>query len=124
LVNGMELAREIASQGPMREIVTKELKPGPHVQDRGDLEAELRRRLMLIYHPVGTCRMGSGDDAVLDSELRVRGIEGLRVVDASAFPVIPGGNTAAPTVMVAERASDLIRGRTPLGSATAAAAPA
>jgi choline dehydrogenase len=77
---------------------------------------------MLIYHPVGTCRMGSGEDAVVDPELRVRGIEGLRVVDASVFPIIPGGNTNAPTIMVAERASDLVRGRAPLGRATAAAA--
>ena len=121
LVAGMELAREIAAQGPMAEIVTKELKPGPGASDREDLEADLRRRLMLIYHPVGTCRMGTGDDAVLDSELRVRGIDGLRVVDASVFPIIPGGNTNAPTMMVAEKASDLIRGRAPLSAAAAVA---
>ena len=67
---------------------------------------------MLIYHPAGTCRMSDdGEDAVVDSELRVRGVECLRVVDASVFPVIPGGNTNAPTIMVAEKASDLIRGR-------------
>ena len=119
LVSGMELAREIAAQGPMREIVLKELKPGPDASERSDLEADLRRRLMLIYHPVGTCRMGTGDDAVLDAELRVHGLEGLRVVDASVFPIIPGGNTASPTIMVAEKASDLIRGRAPLGAAAA-----
>jgi choline dehydrogenase len=113
LVDAMSLARGIASQGPLSEIVTRELKPGPEVSSREDMEADIRRRLMLIYHPVGTCRMGTGDDAVVDPELRVRGVEGLRVVDASVMPVIPGGNTNAPTVMVAEKAGDLIRGRAP-----------
>jgi choline dehydrogenase-like flavoprotein len=111
LVSGMELAREIAAQGPLAETVIRELKPGSGITDREDLAADLRRRLMLIYHPVGTCSMGSGDEAVVDPELRVRGLEGLRVVDASVMPVIPGGNTNAPTYMVAEKAADLIRGR-------------
>jgi choline dehydrogenase len=114
LVAGMQLAREIAAQEPMASVVVRELKPGSGVTGRDDLEADLKRRLMLIYHPVGTCSMGTGDEAVLDADLRVRGIDGLRVVDASVMPVIPGGNTNAPTIMVAEKASDLIRGRTPL----------
>jgi choline dehydrogenase-like flavoprotein len=108
----MLLAREIAAQEPFREVVVQELKPGSSVSDRAELEANLRRRLMLIHHPVGTCRMSEeGADAVLDSHLRVHGMEGLRVVDASVMPVIPGGNTNAPTIMVAEKAADLIRGR-------------
>jgi choline dehydrogenase len=118
LLDGMELAREIAAQPPMAEIVVAELKPGPAVTDRADLETDLRRRLMLIYHPVGTCRMSDeGQDAVVDSKLRVHGVEALRVVDASVMPVIPGGNTNAPTIMVAERAADLIRGRPLLAAA-------
>ena len=119
LVDGVELAREIGAQGPMREIIVSELKPGPGKRDRADLEADLRRRLMLIYHPVGTCRMSDGgEDAVVDSRLRVHGLQNLRVVDSSVMPIIPGGNTNAATIMIAERAADLIRGRTPY-SATA-----
>ncbi len=112
MLAGMRLAREIAAQSPLRELVIKELKPGAEAVDDDDLAANLRRRLMLIYHPVGTCRMSDTDpQAVVDSELRVHGLEGLRVVDASIMPIIPGGNTNAPTVMVAEKAADLIRGR-------------
>jgi choline dehydrogenase len=125
LVAGLELAREIAAQEPLREIVTQELKPGPHVVERADLEADVRRRLMLIYHPVGTCRMSdTADDAVVDSQLRVHGLEGLRVADASIMPTIVGGNTHAPTVMIAEKAADLIRGAVPATVATAEGAPA
>ncbi|HEX7609339.1 MAG TPA: GMC family oxidoreductase N-terminal domain-containing protein [Solirubrobacteraceae bacterium] len=111
MVAGVALAREIAAQGPLREIVVKELKPGPATVDRAEIEADLRRRLMLIYHPVGTARMSdTHEQAVVDSKLRVHGLQGLRVVDASIMPTIVGGNTHAPTVMIAERAADLIRG--------------
>jgi choline dehydrogenase-like flavoprotein len=112
MVAGMELGREIAGKSPLADVIVRELKPGPGVEGPDDLEAALRQRLELIYHPVGTCRMSDdSDDAVVDSQLRVHGLEALRVVDASVMPVIPGGNTHAPTVMVAEKASDLIRGR-------------
>jgi len=112
MVAGMQLAREIAACSPIKETVIKELKPGPSVVDRSELEADLRRRLMLIYHPVGTARMSDTHElAVVDSQLRVHGLEGLRVVDASIMPTITGGNTNAPTIMIAERAADLIRGR-------------
>jgi choline dehydrogenase-like flavoprotein len=122
LVAGVELAREIAAQGPFREAVVRELKPGPAVRDRAAIEADVRRRLMLIYHPVGTCRMSDGgEDAVVDGALRVHGLDGLRVVDASVMPVITGGNTNAPTIMIAERAADLIRGRTSPAASPAAA---
>ncbi|MEA2149077.1 MAG: choline dehydrogenase [Solirubrobacteraceae bacterium] len=111
LVAGVRLAREIAAQAPLKEIVVKELKPGIDVVDRSDIEADVRRRLMLIYHPVGTCRMSdTAQDAVVDSRLRVHGLDALRVVDASIMPTIVGGNTNAPTVMIAERAADLIAG--------------
>ncbi|HTX31127.1 MAG TPA: GMC family oxidoreductase N-terminal domain-containing protein [Solirubrobacteraceae bacterium] len=112
LLAGMRLAREIARQDPLRERVVKEIKPGTDAVDDEELGADLRRRLMLIYHPVGTCRMSdTNPGAVVDSQLRVHGIEGLRVADASIMPVIPGGNTNAPTIMIAEKAADLIRGR-------------
>jgi choline dehydrogenase len=111
MIAGMRLAREIASQGPLREIVVKELKPGPETVEREELEADLRRRLMLIYHPVGTARMSdTHGEAVVDSQLRVHGLEGLRVIDASVMPTIVGGNTNAPTIMIAEKAADMIRG--------------
>jgi choline dehydrogenase len=116
LIAGVRLAREIAGHSPLKEIIVKELKPGPDAVDDEDLAADLRRRLMLIYHPVGTCRMSDTDEAaVVDSRLRVHGIDGLRVADASIMPIIPGGNTNAPTIMIAEKAADLIRGRVSSG---------
>ena len=91
---------------------SEELKPGAAAAEREELEADLRRRLMLIYHPVGTARMSdTHEQAVVDSQLRVHGLQGLRVVDASIMPMILGGNTNAPTIMIAERGADLIRGR-------------
>ena len=114
MLAGMRLAREIAAQPALTEIVIKELKPGGECSDTAELEADLRRRLMLIYHPVGTARMSDTHElAVVDSQLRVHGLEGLRVVDASIMPTIIGGNTNAPTIMIAEKAADLIRGRVP-----------
>ncbi|HYM55160.1 MAG TPA: GMC family oxidoreductase N-terminal domain-containing protein [Solirubrobacteraceae bacterium] len=109
MIAGMGLAREIAAQAPLREIVLEELKPGPQAVDREQLEADLRRRLMLIYHPVGTARMSdTHEQAVVDSRLRVHGLQGLRVIDASVMPTIVGGNTNAPTIMIAERGANLI----------------
>ncbi len=114
MLAGMRLARELASQEALRLVTTKELRPGADVQDGEQLEADLRRRLMLIYHPVGTARMSdTHEQAVVDSQLRVHGLQGLRVVDASIMPLIVGGNTNAPTIMIAERAADLIRERVP-----------
>jgi choline dehydrogenase-like flavoprotein len=119
LIAGMRLARDIANRDPLREIIIKEIKPGPAAVDDEDLAGDLRRRLMLIYHPVGTCRMSdTHEGAVVDSQLRVHGIRGLRVVDASIMPTIPGGNTNAPTIMLAEKAADLIRERADVTAAS------
>jgi choline dehydrogenase-like flavoprotein len=109
MVAGVKIARDIASAGPLKDLCGAELLPGSPVSDDDDIEADVRRRVETLYHPVGTCRMGSDEGAVVDPQTRVRGIEGLRVVDASIMPLIPGGNTNAPTIMIAEYASDLIR---------------
>ena len=106
---GVERAREIAAAGPLAEVVGRELFPGPEVDTDEAIAADARRRVELLYHPVGTCRMGGGEDAVVGPDLRVRGLENLRVADASVMPLIPSGNTNAPTIMVAEKAADLIR---------------
>ena len=115
LVAGMKLAREMAAAEPFRSVLGRELLPGGGVSDEAEIEDDARARVELLYHPVGTCRMGSADDSVVDPELRVRGFDGLRVVDASVMPTIPGGNTNAPTIMIAERAADLIAGRAAAG---------
>jgi choline dehydrogenase len=85
-----------------------------------DLRAHVARTTFPIYHPVGTCAIGS----VVDAELRIEGLEGLRVVDASVMPTVPRGNTNAPTIAIAERAADLIRGETPLRAEAEAEQPA
>jgi choline dehydrogenase-like flavoprotein len=110
LVAGLRLAREFAAAEPLRSSVRRELYPGASVHDEADLEADVRRRVELLYHPVGTCRMGEDEQAVVDPQLRVRGIERLRVADASVMPLIPGGNTNAAAIMIGERAADLVRG--------------
>jgi choline dehydrogenase-like flavoprotein len=101
---------------PACEMVGPEILPGPQLGDDDDeaVDSYLREIVTSTAHPTSTCAMGDGPDAVLDSELRVHGLTGLRVVDASVFPVIMRGNTNAPTVMVAEKASDMILGKPPL----------
>jgi choline dehydrogenase len=114
LVAGTRLSRKIAATKPFASVLGRELFPGPDIEGDDDLADDLRRRVELLYHPVGTCKMGSDEDAVVDPELRVRGVDGLRVVDASVMPTIPSGNTNAPTIAIAERAADLIAGKPPL----------
>ena len=112
LVTGVEKAREIASAGPLAGVLADEFSPGGTVHGRDGLRSSVRSTLESLYHPVSSCRMGGADDesAVVDPQLRVRGIEGLRVVDASVMPTLVRGNTNAPTIMIAERAADLIAG--------------
>ena len=111
MIAGMRLAQQITGTDPLKRKMIKALKPGDDLETDQDYDDHLRSRAELIYHPVGTCRIGKDADAVVDPELRVHGLEGLRVCDASVFPVIPGGNTNAPVIAVAERAADLIKER-------------
>src|SRR4051794_23590403 len=111
LVTGVEKAREIASVGPLAAVLAEEWSPGGTVHGRDALRRSVRETLESLYHPVGSCRMGTGEDAVVDPQLRVRGLDGLRVVDASVMPTLIRGNTNAPTILIAERAADLITGR-------------
>jgi choline dehydrogenase-like flavoprotein len=111
LIEGVRLSREIFAQPPFDKYRGEEIFPGADVRDDAAVEAFIRRKAETIYHPIGTCRMGHADHAVVDPELRVHGVEGLRVVDASVIPELPSGNTNAPTIMLAELASDLMRGR-------------
>lgn len=111
LVAGVELARRVGDTPALAPYRLTEVMPGEAVTDRAGLEAYIREQAMTIYHPVGTCKMGHDELAVVDDELRVRGLEGLWVADASVMPVIPRGNTNAPTIMIGEKAADLILGR-------------
>lgn len=109
MVTAIERARDVAGSGPLAGVTGKEIKPGTDAKSRGELEASIRRGVQHTYHPACTARMGTEVDGVVDWELRVHGISGLRVADASVFPVIPHGNTHAPTVLVGEKAADLIK---------------
>jgi choline dehydrogenase len=111
LVEATRVSHSIFSQAPFDRYRGAEIFPAADLADDRVVEAFVRRKAETVYHPVGTCRMGTDAGAVVDSELRVRGVDGLRVVDASVMPDLPSGNTNAPTIMIAERASDLILGR-------------
>ena len=123
LVRGVGMARAIADARPMRKIWEAEEAPGAEVRSDAEIRDFVRRDVTTIYHPVGTCAMtGQAQldvgrlSGVVDTELRVRGVEGLRVVDASVMPTVPRGNTNAPVIAIAERAADLISGRAPLAA--------
>jgi 4-pyridoxate dehydrogenase len=113
---GIRMAREVFSQRAVRSYTSVEIAPGPDKRSDADLDAYARATATTVYHPLGTCKMGpqSDDMAVVDPQLRVHGVDRLRVVDASVMPDLVGGNINAPVIMIAEKASDLILGRAPL----------
>jgi len=110
LVEGVRLARRIGAEEPMRSWVAREVFPGPHITSAEELSAVEREIHQTVYHVSGTCRMGAADDpnAVLDEALRVRGVDGLRVVDASVFPTLTSVNPVVTIMLIAERAADLL----------------
>jgi len=108
---GIRAARRIYRTEPQAALTGAECTPGDAIQSDEALDAYIRETAMVSMHPVGTCAIGKGNDAVVDPQLRVIGVDALRVVDASVMPTVPGGNTNATTVMIGEKAADLIRGR-------------
>ncbi len=116
LFKGFQEARRIVTSETFRHLAPEEFLPRPTVTTDDDVRDYIRGHAGTIFHPVGTCRMGTDDGSVVDPELRVKGIGGLRVVDASIMPRIVGGNTNAPTIMIAEKAADMILGKPPLGA--------
>ena len=117
-LRGYKISRRILEAPAFDRYRVSEARPGAHIQTDEQLADYVRNNAGTIYHPVGTCKMGPGPDAVVDAQLRVHGVRGLRVVDASIMPTIVGGNTNAPTIMIAEKAADVILGRPPLAPQT------
>ena len=109
LVAAIKTSRQILSSREFSHLKPKEFRPGPQVQTDEDWKEYIRANAQTVYHPVGTCKMGVGEDAVVDSNLSVRGLRNLRVIDASIMPRIVGGNTNAPTIMIAEKGADIIK---------------
>ncbi len=108
LREGVKTARDIFAQSPLKEMVDHESRPGAAISSDAEIDDWLRQNCTTAQHPAGTCRMGADDDAVLDEKLRVRGVEGLRVADCSVMPDVVGSNTNAPTIMIAEKAADMM----------------
>jgi len=121
LVEGVKIARKLGETrafAPFRDVETH---PGTQAQSDEEIAAYIRSYVETLYHPVGTCKMGNDSMAVVDAHLRVHGIEGLRVIDASIMPTVVGGNTNAPTIMIAEKAADLIKGTVSVSLSASAA---
>jgi len=110
------MIRELVRSQPLKAFAGEELAPGIDAQSDDTLDAHVRKTMITVHHPVGTCKMGppNDDTAVVNSDLKVKGIDGLRVVDASVMPDLIAGATNAPVIMIAEKAADMIRGREPL----------
>jgi choline dehydrogenase-like flavoprotein len=113
---GVRLVREIGKQTPLASFTTAEVSPGTDRRSDAQIDAHIRATAITVHHPLGTCKMARANDpeAVVDPELKVLGVDGLRVADASVMPDLIGGNINAAVIMIAEKAADLIRGRTPL----------
>jgi choline dehydrogenase len=109
MVSGVQRLIEIVHSGPLAQHVDRPYLPTQAAPTEAEIVEHVRRETQTLYHPVGTCAMGDGEQSVVDPELKVRGIDGLRVVDASVMPMVPRGNTNAPTVMIGEKAADLLR---------------
>ena len=107
LIKGYKKMMEIMTTEPLKKF--NNIRNPINIKDDKAIEAAIRARSETIYHPVGTCKMGIDNMAVVDSSLRVKGVQNLRVVDASVMPTLVGGNTNAPTIMIAEKAADLIK---------------
>ncbi|TMO08043.1 choline dehydrogenase [Pseudoalteromonas sp. S327] len=114
----VRLTRDIIEQSAFDDYRDEEIQPGKHIQTDEEIDAFVRQAVESAYHPSCSCKMGEDDMAVVNSNTQVHGIEGLRVVDSSIFPTVPNGNLNAPTIMVAEKAADLILGKTPLPQAS------
>jgi choline dehydrogenase len=115
VIEGVRMARQILNQPAFAPFNAGELSPGPRVESDAEILEWVAKDFETSYHPCGTCRLGIGDDAVVDpSSMRVHGLDGVRVVDASVFPIIPNANLFAPVMVVAEKAADLIMGNAPL----------
>jgi choline dehydrogenase len=107
-VESIRFARKLAATAPLSKLVDAEMTPGPGVNTDSEILDFARRNGATIFHPSGTCRMGSDDAAVVDPRLRVRGVDGLWVVDCSIMPTLVSGNTNVPAMMIAEKAADMI----------------
>src|SRR5262249_20676657 len=107
-LEAMRITRRIMSAAPIRDIAGDEMAPGVNIESDDELLDWVRNNAETTYHPVGTCKMGSDPMAVVDDQLRVRGIEGLRVADASIMPTLTSGNTNAPSIMIGEKASRMV----------------